>query len=150
MFVPPIRNDMLATGIKSPVGVKITGPDLDTLQRLGEQVEAAVKPIRWTASAVSDRILAGRYFSIEVNRPAAARYGLSIEQVQQTAATAIGGETIGQKIEGLARYPINVRFPRETRDSLHAVEQLPIIAPDGAVVPLSAVASVNIEMGPRW
>src|SRR5260221_5101853 len=150
VFVPPIRNriDMLATGIKSPVGVKITGPDLDTLQRLGEQVEAAVKPIPGTASAVSDRILAGRYISVEVNRLAAARYGLSIEQVQQTAATAIGGETIGQKIEGLARYPINVRFPRETRDSMQAIEQLPIIAPDGAVVPLSAVANVHIEMGP--
>ena len=150
VFVPPIRNriDMLATGIKSPVGVKITGPDLDTLQRLGEQVEAAVKPVSGTASAVSDRILAGRYVSIEVNRIAAARYGLSIEQVQQTAATAIGGETIGQKIDGLARYPINVRFPRETRDSIGAIEQLPIIAPDGAVVPLSAVASVRIEMGP--
>ena len=150
VFVPPIRNriDMLATGIKSPVGVKITGPDLDTLQRLGEQVETAVKPVPGTASAVSDRILAGRYVSIEVNRMAAARYGLSIEQVQQTAATAIGGEMIGQKIEGLARYPINVRFPRETRDSMAAIEQLPIIAPGGAVVPLSAVASLRIETGP--
>ena len=150
VFVPPIRNriDMLATGIKSPVGVKITGPDLDTLQQLGEQVARAMKPVPGTASAVSDRILAGRYIDIEVNRMAAARYGLSIEQVQQTAATAIGGETIGQKIDGLGRYPINVRFPRETRDSIAAIEQLPIIAPGGAVVPLSAVAKVGVEMGP--
>ena len=90
-FVPPIRNriDMLATGIKTPVGVKITGPDLDTLQRLGEEVENAVKPVRGTVSAVADRISGGRYIDIEINRIAAARYGLSIDQVQQTAATAI-------------------------------------------------------------
>ena len=149
-FVQPIRNriDMLATGIKTPVGVKITGPDLDTLQMMGEQVANAVKPISGTASAVSDRISGGRYVSIDIDRMAAARYGLSIEQVQQTAATAVGGETIGQKIDGLARYPINVRFPRETRDSMNALEQLPIIAPNGAVVPLSMVATVRIEPGP--
>jgi Cu(I)/Ag(I) efflux system membrane protein CusA/SilA len=150
VFVQPIRNriDMLATGIKSPVGVKITGPDLDTLQQLGEQIERAVKPIRGTASAVSDRISGGRYISVEVNRLAAARYGLSIDQVQQTAATAVGGETIGQKIDGLARYPINVRFPRELRDSVQALEQLPIIAPDGAVVALSQIATIRVEPGP--
>jgi len=149
-FVQPIRNriDMLATGIKTPVGVKITGPDLDTLETLGEQVANAVKPIPGTASAVSDRISGGRYVSIDIDRIAAARYGLSIEQVQQTAATAVGGETIGQKIDGLARYPINVRFPRETRDSMNALEQLPIIGPDGAVVPLSMVAKIRIEPGP--
>ena len=150
VFVQPIRNriDMLATGIKSPVGVKIMGPDLDTLQRLGEQVEQALKPIPGTASAVSDRISGGRYIDIEVNRLAAARYGLSIEQVQQTAATAVGGETIGEKIDGLARYPINVRFPRELRDSVTALGELPIIAPGGAVVSLSQVASIRIEPGP--
>ena len=149
-FVQPIRNriDMLATGIKTPVGVKITGPDLDTLQRLGEQIANTVKPIDGTASAVSDRIMAGRYVSIDVDRLAAARYGLSIEQVQQTAATVLGGEMIGQKIDGLARYPINVRFPRELRDNLNAIEQLPIIAPDGAVVALSQVARIRIEQGP--
>ena len=150
VFVPPIRNriDMLATGIKSPVGVKINGPDLDELQRLGEEVERAVKPISGTASAVSDRISGGRYIDIEVNRLAAARYGLSIEQVQQTAATAVGGETIGQKIDGLARYPISVRFPREMRDSIEALRQLPIIAPDGAVVSLSQVADIRVRPGP--
>ena len=149
-FVQPIRNriDMLATGIKTPVGVKITGPDLDTLQRLGEQVANVVKPIPGTASAVSDRIMAGRYVSIDIDRLAAARYGLSIEQVQQTAATVLGGETIGQKIDGLARYPINVRFPRELRDNLNAIEQLPIITPDGAVVSLGQVARIGIEPGP--
>jgi Cu(I)/Ag(I) efflux system membrane protein CusA/SilA len=150
VFVPPIRNriDMLATGIKSPVGVKITGPDLDTLQRLGEQVERTVKPISGTMSAVSDRITGGRYVNIEVNRLAAARYGLSIEQVQQTAATAVGGAAIGEKIDGLARYPITVRFPRETRDSVAALEQLPIITDDGAVILLSQIADIRVQPGP--
>jgi len=150
VFVPPIRNriDMLATGIKSPVGVKITGPDLDTLQRLGEEVERAVKPIDGTVSAVSDRISGGRYVDVTVNRLAAARYGLSIEEVQETAATAVGGMQIGEKIEGLARYPINVRFPREVRDSVEALRQLPIIADDGAVVPLSLVADIRVAPGP--
>jgi Cu(I)/Ag(I) efflux system membrane protein CusA/SilA len=150
VFVPPIRNriDMLATGIKSPVGVKIEGPDLPTLERLGEEVERAVKPVRGTASAVSDRLEGGRYIEIEVNREAAARYNLSIDDVQQTAATAVGGTPIGEKIEGLARYPINVRFPRELRDSVQAIDNLPIIAPGGAVVPLSAVADIRVETGP--
>jgi Cu(I)/Ag(I) efflux system membrane protein CusA/SilA len=148
-FVQPIRNriDMLATGIKTPVGVKITGPDLATLQSLGEQVANAVKPIPGTTSAVSDRIMAGRYVSIDVDRLAAARYGLSIDQVQQTAATVLGGETIGQQIDGLARYPINVRFPRELRDSVDALGEIPIIAPDGAVVALSQVAAIRVEPG---
>ena len=150
VFVPPIRNriDMLATGIKSPVGVKIMGPDLDELQRLGEQVEQAVKPVSGTASAVSDRISGGRYIDIEVNRLAAARYGLSIEQVQQTAAMAVGGETIGQKVDGLARYPISVRFPREMRDSTSALRRLPIITSEGAVVSLSQVADIRVRPGP--
>jgi Cu(I)/Ag(I) efflux system membrane protein CusA/SilA len=149
-FVPPIRNriDMLATGIKTPVGVKITGPDLGTLQQLGEQVAGAVRPVFGTVSAVSDRIMGGRYIDIEVNRAAAARYGLSIDQVQQTAATAVGGAQIGEKIDGLARYPINVRFPREVRDSVDALQQLPIITPDGAVVPLSLVANIRVAPGP--
>jgi Cu(I)/Ag(I) efflux system membrane protein CusA/SilA len=150
VFVQPIRNriDMLATGIKSPVGVKISGPDLATLQRLGEQVEQALRPVPGTVSAVSDRISGGRYIDIQVNRLAAARYGLSIADVQQTAAVAVGGTAVGEKIEGLARFPITVRFPRETRDSVEALGQLPIIAPSGAVVPLSAVADIRIASGP--
>ena len=149
-FVPPIRNriDMLATGIKTPVGVKITGPDIDTLQRLGEEVENAVKPIDGTASAVADRIAGGRYIDIKVNRIAAARYGLSIEQVQQTAGTALGGMQVGEKIDGLARYPINVRFPREVRDSVERIRQLPIITSGGAVIPLSLVADIRVAPGP--
>jgi Cu(I)/Ag(I) efflux system membrane protein CusA/SilA len=150
VWVQPIRNriDMLATGIKSPVGVKVSGPDLATLQRIGEQVERAVRPVRGTVSAVSDRISGGRYIDIQVNRLAAARYGLSIADVQQTAAVAVGGTPVGEKIEGLARFPINVRFPRETRDSIEALGQLPIIAPNGAIVPLSAVADIRVAGGP--
>ena len=150
VFVPPIRNriDMLATGIKSPVGVKISGPDLETLERLGREVEEAVRPIAGTTSAVADRIGGGRYIDIDVNRLAAARYGLSIAEVQRTAAMAVGGARIGEKIEGLARYPINVRFPREMRDSVPALRQLPIITSTGAVVPLGAVADVRVVSGP--
>ena len=150
VFVQPIRNriDMLATGIKSPVGVKIAGPDLDVLQRIGEEVEQVLKPIDGTASAVSDRIGGGRYIDVQVNRDAAARYGLSIEDVQRTAAVAVGGAPIGEKVEGLARFPINVRFPREMRDSVSALGQLPIIAPGGAVVPLTAVADIKVVSGP--
>ncbi|HEY9552831.1 efflux RND transporter permease subunit [Allosphingosinicella sp.] len=150
VFVQPIRNriDMLATGIKTPVGVKISGPDLATLDRLGRQVAQAVKQIEGTSSAVSDRISGGRYINVEIDRLAAARYGLSVEDVQATAATAVGGEQIGEKIEGLARFPIEVRFPRETRDSVQALRQLPIIAPSGAVVTLGMVADIAIEDGP--
>ena len=150
VWVQPIRNriDMLATGIKSPVGVKISGPDLATLQRLGEQVEQALRPVPGTVSAVSDRISGGRYIDIQVNRLAAARYGLSVADIQQTAAVAVGGTPVGEKIEGLARFPINVRFPRETRDSVEALGQLPIIAANGAVVPLSAVADIRVTGGP--
>ena len=150
VFVPPIRNriDMLATGIKSPVGVKISGPDLETLERLGRQVEEAVRPIEGTTSAVSDRIGGGRYIDIDVDRLAAARYGLSIAEVQRTAAMAVGGAQIGEKIEGLARFPITVRFPREMRNSVTALQQLPIITATGAVVPLDAVADIRVESGP--
>lgn len=150
VFVPPIRNriDMLATGIKSPVGVKITGADLATLDRLGAKVAQVVKTVPGTTSAISDRILGGRYVDVQVDRLAAARYGLSIENVQNTAAAAVGGMPIGEKLEGLARFPINVRFPRETRDSVEALRNLPLVAPTGGIVPLGAVASIQIVDGP--
>jgi Cu(I)/Ag(I) efflux system membrane protein CusA/SilA len=150
VWVQPIRNriDMLATGIKSPVGVKISGPDLATLQLIGQQVEQAVRPVQGAVSAVSDRLSGGRYVDIQIDRLAAARYGLSVADVQQTAAVAVGGTPVGEKIEGLARFPITVRFPRETRDSVEALGQLPIMAPNGAIVPLGAVATIRIASGP--
>ena len=150
VFVPPIRNriDMLATGIKSPVGVKITGPDLATLDRLGAQIAQVIKGVPGTSSAISDRILGGRYVDIQIDRLAAARYRLSIKDVQNTAAAAVGGMQVDQKIEGLARFPINVRFPRESRDSVEALQNLPIVAPTGGIVPLGAVAKIQIADGP--
>ena len=150
VFVPPIRNriDMLATGIKSPVGVKVSGPDLATLDRLGAKIAQVVKGVPGTTSAISDRILGGRYIDIRIDRLAAARYGLSIEDVQNTAAAAVGGMPVDEKLEGLARFPINIRFPRETRGSVEDLRNLPIVAPTGAIVPLGAVASINIADGP--
>ena len=150
VFVPPIRNriDMLATGIKSPVGVKVTGPDLATLDRLGAQIARVVKTVPGTASAVSDRILGGRYIDVRVDRLSAARYGLSIEDVQTTAAAAVGGMQVDEKLDGLARFPINVRFPRENRDSVQALQELPMVTPTGGVVPLGAVATIEIADGP--
>ena len=150
VWVEPIRNriDMLATGIKTPVGVKITGPDLETLQRLGNEVETALKPVEGTASAVADRAAGGRYVDIDIDRLAAARYGLSIADIQSTAALAVGGAKVGEKIDGLARFPITVRFPRELRDSPQALRELPIVAPSGAVVTLGTVAAVTIQDGP--
>ncbi len=150
VFVPPIRNriDMLATGIKSPVGIKVTGQDLATLDRLGAQIAQVVKKVPGTSSAISDRILGGRYVDIQVDRLAAARYGLSIEAVQTTAAAAVGGMSVDEKLEGLARFPINVRFPRESRNSVEALRNLPIVAPTGGIVPLGAVARIEIADGP--
>ena len=150
VFVPPIRNriDMLATGIKSPVGIKVTGPDLATLDRIGADIARVVKAVPGTTSAISDRILGGRYIDIQVDRLAAARYALSIEDVQNTAAAAVGGMMMGEKIDGLARFPINVRFPRETRDSVEALRTLPIVTARGSIVPLGAVASVEVAEGP--
>ena len=150
VFVPPIRNriDMLATGIKSPVGVKVSGPDLATLDRIGADIARVVKTVPGTTSAISDRILGGRYIDIRVDRLAAARYGLSIEDVQDTAAAAVGGMPVDEKLEGLARFPINIRFPRESRDSVDALRTLPIVTGGGAIVPLGAVAAVEIADGP--
>ncbi|MDV3258117.1 MAG: efflux RND transporter permease subunit [Sphingomonas sp.] len=150
VFVPPIRNriDMLATGIKSPVGVKVTGPDLATLDKIGADIARVVKTVPGTSSAISDRILGGRYIDIRVDRLAAARYGLSIEDVQNTAAAAVGGMPVDEKLEGLARFPINIRFPRETRDSVEALRALPMVTAGGSIVPLGAVASVEVADGP--
>lgn len=150
VFVQPIRNriDMLATGIKSPVGVKITGADLATLDRLGARVAQVAKTVPGTASAISDQILGGRYVDIKIDRLAAARYGLSIKDVQDTAAAAVGGMPVDEKLEGLARFPINVRFPRETRDSVGALRSLPLVTSAGGIVPLGAIASVEIASGP--
>ncbi|TXI24894.1 MAG: efflux RND transporter permease subunit, partial [Roseateles sp.] len=136
IWVPPIRNriDMLATGIKSPVGVKVSGPDLATIDRLAGQIEAAVKNVPGVSSALAERLTGGRYIDVDVDRLAAARYGLSVADVQAIVSTAIGGDNVGEVIQGRERFPINVRYPREIRDSLERLRQLPFVTPVGATV----------------
>src|SRR5262249_17922595 len=120
VWVQPIRNriDMLATGIKSPVGIKIAGPELGGIERLGAQIEAVLKSVPGTASAFAERVSGGRYIEVVPDRLAAARYGLRIADVQRFVSQAIGGENVGETVEGLQRFPINVRYPRDARDSV--------------------------------
>ena len=150
VWVPPIRNriDMLATGIKSPVGVKVSGPDLAEIDRLSAAVERAVKPVAGVTSALAERLNGGRYVDITIDRAAAGRYGLNIADVQSIVSSAIGGENIGETIEGRSRFPINVRYPRELRDSLEKLRSLPVVTERGAQIPLSAVARIAIGDGP--
>jgi Cu(I)/Ag(I) efflux system membrane protein CusA/SilA len=150
IWVPPIRNriDMLATGIKSPVGIKVAGADLMTIDRLTTQIEAAVKHVPGVTSALAERLTGGRYIDVDVDRLAAARYGLSIADVQAVVSTAIGGDNVGEVIQGRERYPINVRYPREIRDSLERLRQLPFVTGKGATVLLQDVARLSIEDGP--
>src|ERR1700732_4028840 len=150
IWVQPIRNriDMLSTGIKSPVGIKIAGPDLKVIEKIGEQVEAAVKEVPGTRSAYAERVQGGRYIEVRIDRVRAARFGLALADVQQVVALAIGGENIGETVEGLQRFPINLRYPRELRDSVDKLEVLPIVAAAGATTTLGAVADLLVTDGP--
>ncbi|MDP3855774.1 efflux RND transporter permease subunit [Phenylobacterium sp.] len=150
VWVPPIRNriDMLATGVKSPIGVKVSGADLAELDRIAAAVEQAAKGVPGVSSSLAERLTGGRYVDIDIDRAAAARYGLNIADVQEIVAGAIGGETIGQTVEGLARYPINVRYPRELRDSLEGLRSLPVLTPSGQQITLGSVAKLEIVDGP--
>ena len=150
LWVPPIRTrlDMLSTGIKSPVGVKIAGPDLNQIERIGTQVEGVLKTLPGTASAMLERVSSGRYLNVQIDRAAAARYGLSVADIQDMVAMAVGGSNVGEAVEGLERYPINIRYPREQRDNLADLERLPLLTRQGATVPLSAVAQLEIAEGP--
>jgi Cu(I)/Ag(I) efflux system membrane protein CusA/SilA len=150
VWVPPIRNriDMLATGIKSPIGVKVSGSDLAELDRIAHEVETVAKTVPGVSSALAERLTGGRYVDVNIDRAAAARYGLNIADVQQIISGAVGGETIGQTVEGLARYPINVRYPRELRDSLDGLRNLPILTAAGQQITLGTVASLKIDDGP--
>ncbi|WP_018604900.1 efflux RND transporter permease subunit [Uliginosibacterium gangwonense] len=150
IWVPPIRNrlDMLATGIKSPVGVKVGGTDLAQIERLTTQIEQVVKQVPGVSSALAERLTGGRYVDVQIDRDAAARFGMNIADVQSVVSSAIGGENIGETIEGLARYPINVRYPREIRDSVQALRDLPIVGPRGAWLRLGDVAQVRVSDGP--
>ncbi|MGH8562521.1 MAG: efflux RND transporter permease subunit, partial [Nevskiales bacterium] len=138
----------LATGIKSPVGIKIAGPSLSEIERVGREIEAVVKQVPGAASVFSERVSGGRYIQIDIRREQIARYGLNIADVQDVIALAVGGDNIGQTIEGLQRFPINVRYPREVRDSVEKLKNLPIVTPQGASITLGAVAEVRVTDGP--
>lgn len=150
VWVPPIRNriDMLATGIKSPVGVKIGGTDPAVIDRVAQAVEQAVRNVPGVRSALAERLTGGRYIEVDIDRDAAGRYGLNIDDVQSVITAAIGGETIAETVEGLQRFPISVRYPRELRDSLSDLKQLPIVTRDGAQITLGTVADLKIATGP--
>ena len=150
IWVPPIRNriDMLATGIKSPVGVKVAGTDLAEVDRIAGEIEKAVKGVRGVSSALAERLTGGRYVDINIRREAAARYGMNIADVQAVISTAVGGDNVGETVEGLQRFPINVRYPRELRDSVAKLRQLPLLTERGARIVLADVADVRITDGP--
>ncbi|MBU1192381.1 MAG: efflux RND transporter permease subunit [Gammaproteobacteria bacterium] len=148
-WTPPIKTriDMLATGIKTPVGIKVAGPDLATIQAIGQDIEQVLREVPGTLSAFSERVAGGHYLTIDVDRLAAARYGLDIAAVQDVVRMAIGGMNITETVEGLERYPVNLRFPQATRDSLERVRNLPVVTPTGAQIALADVADIRIELG---
>ncbi|UMR29470.1 efflux RND transporter permease subunit [Massilia sp. MB5] len=150
IWVPPIRNriDMLATGIKSPVGIKVAGPDLQTIDRITTQVEQVVRKLPAVSSALAERLNGGRYVDVHINRDAAARYGLNIADVQEVIAAAVGGDNIDEVVDGLQRFPVNVRYPRELRDSVDGLRALPVLTARGAQIRLGDVAELRIVDGP--
>ncbi|HET7064143.1 MAG TPA: efflux RND transporter permease subunit [Rudaea sp.] len=150
LWVPPIRNrlDMLATGIKSPIGIKVNGSDLGVIDRVATEIERAVKAVPGVTSALAERLTGGRYIDIDIDRPAAARVGLNVADVQSIVSAAIGGETIGETIEGRRRFPISVRYPRELRDSVQKLRDLPVLAPAGAQLTLGSVTRIEVTDGP--
>jgi len=149
-WVMPIKNriDMLATGIKTPVGIKVAGPDLNVLQRIGKDLERVLKPVAGTASVYSERVAGGRYVDIDIDRARASRYGLNIDDVQDIVRTAVGGINVTQTIEGRERYPVNLRYPQRVRDSVEQLKLLPIVTPNGARIALADVADVSVTDGP--
>ncbi|MGB8923860.1 MAG: efflux RND transporter permease subunit [Pseudomonas sp.] len=150
IWIPPIRNriDMLATGIKSPVGVKVAGSRLADIDAVTQAVERVARDVPGVSSALAERLTGGRYIDVDIDRQAAARYGLNIADVQSIVSGAIGGENVGETVEGLARFPINLRYPREWRDSPQALAQLPIYTANGSQITLGTVAKISITQGP--
>src|SRR5216117_2366089 len=150
IWVPPIRNriDMLATGIKSSVGVKVAGTKLEEVDRIAAEIERVVKQVPGVTSAFAERLTGGRYIDVQIDRRAAGRYGLNVADVQSVVSAAIGGDNIGETIEGLQRFPINVRYPREIRDSVEMIQDLPVLTERGAQIRLRDVATIRISDGP--
>jgi Cu(I)/Ag(I) efflux system membrane protein CusA/SilA len=150
IWVWPIKTriDMLATGIKTPVGVKIAGADLKIIQKIGKEIEDVLREVPGTVSAFSERVAGGRYITVDIDRDAASRYALNIDDIQVVVRTAIGGMNVTETVEGLERYPVNIRYPRSVRDSLDQLKLLPVVTPGGQHIPLQAVAELRIEDGP--
>lgn len=149
-WVWPIKTriDMLATGIKTPVGIKVAGPELSVIQQIGANIESVLKDVPATANAFSERVAGGRYVTVDIRRDQASRYGLNIDDVQDIVRTAIGGMNITETVEGLERYPVNLRYPRRFRDSVERLRELAVVTPGGQQIPLSAVADIRVEDGP--
>jgi Cu(I)/Ag(I) efflux system membrane protein CusA/SilA len=150
IWVPPIRNriDMLATGIKSPVGIKVAGTDLAAIDRITADMERVLKTVPGVTSAFAERLAGGRYIDVDIDRDTAARYGLNVADVQSVVSAAIGGDNIGETVEGLRRFPINLRYPREVRDSVEDLRNLPMLTERGAQIRLGDVARIRIADGP--
>jgi len=148
-WVMPIKTriDMLATGIKTPIGIKIAGGDLVEIEKIGKQIEGILKEVTGTASVYAERVSGGRYVKVDIDREKASRYGLNIAEIQQLVAVAIGGQNITETIEGLERYPVNLRYPNEYRDSVYALKTLPIVTPAKITLSLADIADVYIEAG---
>jgi len=149
-WVWPIKTriDMQSTGIKTPVGIKVAGADLGIIQKIGKDIEKVLQEVPGTASAFSERVTGGRYVTIDIDREAASRYALNIDDIQNVITTAIGGMNVTETVEGLQRYPVNLRYPQYVRDSLDQLKTLPIVTPAGQHIPLQAVANLRIEDGP--
>ncbi|MDH5345932.1 MAG: CusA/CzcA family heavy metal efflux RND transporter, partial [Gammaproteobacteria bacterium] len=149
-WVMPIKTriDMLATGIKTPVGIKIAGPDLGVIEGIGKDIERVLADVPGTASVYSERVAGGRYVDVDIDRARASRFGLNINDVQDIVRTAVGGMNVTQTIEGLERYPVNLRYPQRVRDSVEQLRLLPIVTPDGARIALADVADVQVVDGP--
>jgi Cu(I)/Ag(I) efflux system membrane protein CusA/SilA len=150
VWIMPIKNriDMLATGIKTPVGIKVAGPDLEVISQIGQEIETVMKDVPGTASVYAERVTGGRYINADIDRIKAARHGLNIADVQDVIRTAIGGMAVTESVEGLERYPVNLRYPRDYRDSLERLRSLPIVTPRGEHIPLGQVADINVSGGP--
>lgn len=142
------RIDMLSTGIKTPIGIKVSGPDLNVLQKITGAIEQAMKTLAETTSAFGDRTVGGYYLDFDINRESAARYGLTIGDVQDVIQSAIGGMNITETVEGLERYPVNLRYPRELRDNMESLNRVLISTPTGSQIPLALVADLNLRRGP--
>jgi Cu(I)/Ag(I) efflux system membrane protein CusA/SilA len=150
LWVPPIRNriDMLSTGIKSPIGIKVSGTVLADIDATAERIETVARTVPGVTSALAERLVGGRYLNVEIQREKAARYGMTPADVQLFITSAVGGAMVGETVEGIARYPINMRYPQSYRDSPERLRQLPILTPMKQQITLADVANVTVSLGP--